>query len=194
MLSHLRPAVVMIALFTLLTGLAYPLAITGIAQLILPHQADGSLVTGPGGEVVGSDLIAQGFAKPQYLHPRGSAAGTNGYDATNSSGSNLGPMDSKLATAVSTAAAALRRENPAATIPADAVTQSGSGLDPDISPQYAAFQASRIADARGESVEDVQAAIVQHTVQPALGFIGQPYVDVLAVNRALDARSASAKR
>ena len=194
MLSHLRPAVVMIALFTLLTGLAYPLAITGLARLALPHQAGGSLVTGPGGKVVGSALIAQGFAKPDYLHPRGSAAGTNGYDATSSSGSNLGPMDPKLATAVAAAAATISKDAPSALIPSDAVTQSGSGLDPDISPQNAALQAPRIAKARNEAVEDVQAVIARNTVQPALGFIGQPYVDVLAVNRALDAEHAPEKR
>ena len=194
MLSHLRPAVVMIALFTLMTGLAYPLAITGLARLTLPHQAGGSLVTGPGGKVVGSALIAQGFAKPQYLHPRGSAAGTSGYDATSSSGSNLGPMDPKLATAVAGAAASIRKDAPSALIPSDAVTQSGSGLDPDISPENAAIQAPRIAKARNESVEAVQAMILQNTVQPVLGFIGQPSVNVLAVNRALDAQSASAKR
>ena len=111
MLSHLRPATAMIALFILVTGVAYPLAITVIAKLAMPYQAQGSLVTHPDGRIVGSALIAQGFAKPEYLHPRGSAAGSNGYDATSSSGSNLGPMDPKLATAVSSAAAALRKEN-----------------------------------------------------------------------------------
>ena len=194
MLAHIRPAVVMIALFTLLTGVIYPLAITGIAQVVFPHQANGSLVTGPGGKVVGSALIAQGFAKPQYLHPRGSAAGTNGYDATSSSGSNLGPMDPKLATAVASAAAAIRKDDPTAAIPSDAVTQSGSGLDPDVSPGNAAMQAPRIAKARGMAAEDVQAVIARNTAQPALGFIGQPSVNVLAVNRALDAHPASAKR
>ena len=194
MLSHLRPAVAIIALFILVTGLAYPLAITGIAKLALPYQARGSLLTNPDGRVIGSALIAQGFAKPQYLHPRGSAAGSNGYDATNSSGSNLGPMDPKLATAVSNAAAALRKENPGGVIPADAVTQSGSGLDPDISPENAALQAPRIAQARSIPVSEVQAAVARNTEQPALGFIGQPHVNVLAVNRALDARQGLLRR
>ena len=194
MLSHLRPAIAMIVLFTLLTGVAYPLAITGVAKLAFPYQANGSLVTRPDGRVAGSALIAQGFAKPEYLHPRGSAAGTNGYDATSSSGSNLGPMDPKLATAVAAAAAALRKENRSGAIPADAVTQSGSGLDPDISPQNAAFQAPRVAKARGLSVGEVQALIAQSTEHPALGFIGQPSINVLAVNRALDARTGLPRR
>ena len=188
MLSHLRPAVVMIILFTVLTGLAYPLAITGVARLAFPYQAQGSLLTRPGGQVVGSALIAQGFAQPPYLHPRGSAAGSNGYDATSSSGSNLGPMDPKLAKSVASAADALRQENPNAVIPADAVTQSGSGLDPDISPENAALQAPRIAKARGLAVSKVQALIARNTERPALGFIGQPSVNVLRVNRELDAR------
>lgn len=188
MLSHLRPAVAMIVLFTLLTGLAYPLAVTGIAQALLPHQANGSLLTAPGGAVVGSELIAQSFARPQYLHPRASAAGSGGYDATSSAGSNLGPMDPKLAASVKTAADALRKENPAAAIPADAVTQSGSGLDPDVSPENARLQAPRIAAARHADLAAVQAVIDERTRGPALGFLGQPHVDVLAVNRALDQR------
>ena len=188
MLSHLRPAIVMIVFFTLLTGVAYPLAITGIAKLAFPYQAQGSLLIRPGGQVAGSALIAQGFAKPEYLHPRGSAAGSNGYDATSSSGSNLGPMDPKLATAVASAAAAIRKDNPGGVIPADAVTQSGSGLDPDISPENGAFQAPRIARARGLQLSEVQDLIARGTKGPALGFIGQPRVNVLSVNRALDAR------
>ena len=194
MLSHLRPAVVMIVLFTLVTGVAYPLAITGIARLAFPFQAQGSLLTRPGGQVVGSALLAQGFARPEYLHPRGSSAGANGYDATSSSGSNLGPMDPKLASAVASAATALRKENPTGVIPADAVTQSGSGLAPDISPQNAAFQAPRIARLRGIALGQVQAVIARNTEQPALGFIGQPAVNVLAVNRALDAHQGLSRR
>jgi K+-transporting ATPase ATPase C chain len=186
MLTHLRPAIVMIVLFTLLTGVLYPLAVTGIAQVALPHQAGGSLVTARDGHVVGSALIAQGFTQPRYLHPRGSAAGS-GYDATASSASNLGPMDPKLADRVAKDAAAVRAENPGAAIPADAVTQSGSGLDPDVSPQNAALQAPRIARARGVPLATVQAVIAAHTEGPALGFIGQSRVNVLGVNRALDA-------
>jgi K+-transporting ATPase ATPase C chain len=186
MLSNLRPAVVMIAFFTLLTGLAYPLAITGIAHLALPTQAGGSLIRTAQGTVVGSTLIAQGFAKPGYLHPRGSSAG-NGYDASNSSGSNLGPMDQKLIDRVAADAAAFRKDNPAAgPIPADAVTQSGSGLDPDVSPTNAALQAPRIAAARGVALDQIDALMMRHLQGPALGFIGQPHINVLAVNRDLD--------
>ncbi len=186
MLSNLRPAVVMIAFFTLLTGLVYPLAITGVAHLALPAQAGGSLIRTPQGTVVGSTLIAQGFAKPGYLHPRGSSAG-NGYDASNSSGSNLGPMDPKLADRVAADAAAFRKESSVAgQIPADAVTQSGSGLDPDISPADAVLQAARIAAARGVGQDRIDALIQRHIQGPALGFLGQPHINVLAVNRELD--------
>jgi len=186
MLSNLRPAVVMIAVFTLLTGLAYPLAITGIAHLALPTQAGGSLIRTSQGTVVGSAMIAQAFAKPGYLHPRGSSAG-NGYDASNSSGSNLGPMDQKLIDRVAADAGTFRKDNPAASlIPADAVTQSGSGLDPDVSPANAALQAPRIAAARSVALDDIDALILRHTEGPALGFIGQPHINVLAVNRDLD--------
>jgi len=186
MFSNLRPAVVMIAVFTLLTGLAYPLAITAIAHLTLPAQAGGSLIRTPQGTVVGSTLIAQGFAKPGYLHPRGSSAG-NGYDASNSSGSNLGPMDQKLIDRVAADSAAFRKDNPNANqIPADAVTQSGSGLDPDVSPENAALQAPRIAAARGVPLDEIDALIERHIDRPALGFIGQPHINVLAVNRDLD--------
>jgi K+-transporting ATPase ATPase C chain len=176
----------MIAFFTLLTGLVYPLAITGVAHLALPAQAGGSLIRTPQGTVVGSTLIAQGFAKPGYLHPRGSSAG-NGYDASNSSGSNLGPMDPKLADRVAADAAAFRKESSVAgQIPADAVTQSGSGLDPDISPADAVLQAARIAAARGVGQDRIDALIQRHIQGPALGFLGQPHINVLAVNRELD--------
>jgi potassium-transporting ATPase KdpC subunit len=183
-LQHLRPAVMMVILFTLLTGLAYPLAVTGIAQAILPFQAGGSLVHDAGGHVRGSVLIAQGFTGPGYLHPRPSAAG-NGYDATASSGSNLGPMDKKLADRVAGDAKTLAVEAPGP-IPADAVTTSGSGLDPDVSPENARRQAPRIAAARKAPLEAVLAVIARYTERPALGFIGQPRVNVLLVNQALD--------
>lgn len=188
MLSHLRPAITTVLLFILLAGLGYPLAVTGLAQVLWPRQANGSLLKDAGGGIVGSSLIAQAFARPQYLHPRPSAAGS-GYDATASAGSNLGPMDPKLAATVKGAADALRKDDASDPIPADAVTQSGSGLDPDVSPQNAAFQAPRIARARGLALGEVQALIARNTEQPALGFVGQPHVNVLAVNRALDARS-----
>ena len=187
MISHLRPAIVSVGLFTALLGLAYPLAVTGVAQAAFPAQANGSLVRDAKGAVVGSALIGQAFAQPGYLHPRPSAAGT-GYDASASSGSNMGPLNDALAKRIKTDADALRAENPGAVIPADAVTTSGSGLDPEISPANARFQAPRVAKARGLGVAQVQAVIDGLTQGPTLGFIGQPRVNVLAVNRALDAR------
>jgi potassium-transporting ATPase KdpC subunit len=187
MLSHLRAAVVMMVLFTLLLGLAYPLAMTGVAGLAFPGQAGGSLVRDDKGQVIGSSLIAQSFAKPEYLHPRESAAG-NGYDATSSGGTNLGPLDQKLIDRIKTDAVAITKDDGPGIIPADAVTISGSGLDPDVSPDNARLQATRIAAHRGASLVDVLAVIDAQTRQPLLGFIGDPTVNVLAVNRALDAR------
>ena len=187
MLAQLRASIVMMALFTLVFGLGYPLAMTGIAKLAFPAQAGGSLVTDKAGNVIGSALIAQGFAKPEYLHPRPSAAG-NGYDPTSSAGSNLGPLEPALAKRMAGDAATIRKDLPNADIPADALTTSGSGLDPDISPANARMQAPRIAAARGLPVATVQAVVDAETGQPFLGFIGQPHVNVLAVNRALDAR------
>lgn len=187
MLSHIRPALVSMGLFTALLGLAYPLAVTGVAQAAFPAQANGSLVRDAKGAVVGSALIGQAFAQPGYLHPRPSAAGT-GYDASASSGSNMGPLNEALAKRVKTDADALRAENPGAAIPADAVTASASGLDPDVSPAYARFQAPRIAQARGVPLARVEAVIDAQVEGRLLGFIGQPRVNVLAVNRALDAR------
>ena len=185
MLSHLRPALVSAGLFTVLLGLAYPLAVTGVAQAAFPAQANGSLIKDAKGTVVGSALIGQAFAKPEYLHPRPSAAG-NGYDASASSGSNMGPLNDKLIEREKADAATLRAENPGAPIPADAVTTSGSGLDPEISPAYARFQAPRIAKARGMTIQAVEAVIARHQEDRLLGFIGQPRVNVLLVNRDLD--------
>jgi K+-transporting ATPase ATPase C chain len=185
MLSNIRPAIVMIVFFTLLTGLAYPLAITGVAQVLLRTQADGGLIRDGSGQVIGSRLIGQTFAKPQYLQPRPSAAG-NGYDASSSAGSNMGPLNAKLADREAAAAAAIRKDAPVGVIPADAVTTSGSGLDPDISPEYAHLQAVRIAAARHLSINDVNALVTAHTAPRLLGFIGQPHVNVLEFNRALD--------
>lgn len=190
MLAQFRPAVVMIALFTLLLGLAYPLALTGVAQTVFPDQADGSLVRDDAGVVRGSALIGQAFAEARYLHPRPSAAG-DGYDASASSGTNLGPLSPDLADRIAADAAALRSEAPGVAIPADAVTTSSSGLDPHISPEYARLQAPRIAQARGVAVQEVQAVIDANTEGALLGFIGQPRVNVLMTNRALDARLAT---
>ena len=187
MLSHLRPALVSMGLFTALLGLAYPLAVTGVAQAAFPAQANGSLVRDASGRVIGSALIGQAFAKPEYFHGRPSAAGS-GYDASASSGSNMGPLNETLIARQKADAAALRSENPRAMIPADAVTTSASGLDPDISPANARFQAPRVAQARGVPEKAVLATIEQHVDQPLLGFIGQPRVNVLMLNRALDAR------
>src|ERR1700722_18179332 len=156
MLAQLRASVVMMALFTLFFGLAYPLAMTGVAGLAFPGQAGGSLVLGAKGQVIGSSLIAQGVAKPEYLHPRPSAAG-NGYDPTSSSGSNLGPLDQKLIDRVKGDAAAIAKADGPGIIPADAVTPSGSGLDPDVSPANARLQAARIAAQRGTTVSEVLA-------------------------------------
>jgi K+-transporting ATPase ATPase C chain len=187
MMQHVRPALVTMALFTLLLGLGYPLAMTSVAGVLFPSQAGGSLVRNAAGQVIGSSLIAQAFARPEYLHPRPSAAG-NGYDPMNSAGSNLGPLDKKLIDQVKTNADAIRKDDGAGDIPADAVTNSGSGLDPDISPAYAHLQAARIAKARGRSTSEVLAIMDAETGSPFLGFIGQPHVNVLELNRALDAR------
>lgn len=186
MMQHVRPALVTMALFTLLLGLGYPLAMTGVAGVIFPAQAGGSLVRDGAGHVIGSALIAQGFAKPEYLHPRPSAAG-NGYDPMSSGGSNLGPLDPKLVAQVKTNADQVRKDDGPGAVPADAVTNSGSGLDPDVSPENAQLQAARIARARGMTQSEALALISAHTEGPFLGFIGQPRVNVLAVNRALDA-------
>jgi potassium-transporting ATPase KdpC subunit len=187
MLSAIRPAIVSTVFFTLLLGLAYPLAVTEAARALTPFQANGSLIRDKSGQVVGSALIAQAFTKAEYLHPRPSAAG-KGYDATSSGGSNLGPLNPDLIKRVKTDADALRKEDGATVIPADAVTTSGSGLDPEISPANARMQAARIALARGIDAAEVQTVIDQNTTGPTWGFLGQPRVNVLKVNLALDAR------
>lgn len=187
MLNHIRPAVVMIALFTGVLGVAYPFAVTGVAQTVFSEQADGSLVRDKAGKVVGSALVGQTFAEPVYLHPRPSAAG-DGYDAAASSGSNLGPLNPDLIARVKTDADALRAETGAAVIPADAVTASASGLDPHISPAYAELQIARIASARGVGEAQVRKVIEQHVEGRTFGVLGQPRVNVLLTNMALDAR------
>jgi K+-transporting ATPase ATPase C chain len=185
MIANLRPALVALALLTLLTGILYPLAVTGVGALILPGRASGSLIRVKG-VAVGSALIGQAFTRPEYLHGRPSAAG-DGYDPTQSGGSNLGPLDPKLADKTKAAAAAFGA--PAgARIPADAVTASASGLDPDVSPENARLQAPRIARARGAALVDVLALIDRNTKGRSLGVLGEPRVNVLEVNLALDAR------
>ncbi len=186
MLSQARPAIVTTLFFTLLLGVAYPLVVTGVGQAAFPKQAEGSLIRNAAGEVIGSSLLAQAFTKPEYLHPRPSGAGANGYDAAGSSGSNLGPLNEDLAKRVAASAKDLRGEG-AAQIPADAVTTSGSGLDPDVSPENARRQAARIAAARGVAVATVEQAITANTQGPWLGVFGQPRVNVLKTNLALDA-------
>ncbi|MFK0300548.1 potassium-transporting ATPase subunit KdpC [Brevundimonas sp. NPDC090276] len=187
MLNHIRPAVVMIALFTGVLGVAYPFAVTGVAQAAFHDQADGSLVRDKAGKVVGSALIGQSFSQPGYLHPRPSAAG-DGYDASASSGSNLGPLNPDLIARVKTDADALRAETGAAVIPADAVTTSASGLDPHISPAYAELQVARIASARGVGEAQVREVIRQQVEGRTFGVLGQPRVNVLLTNMALEAR------
>jgi potassium-transporting ATPase KdpC subunit len=171
-------------LTTILFGLLYPLAVTGVAGVLLPHKADGSLIL-KNGQVVGSELIAQGFTSDRYFHPRPSAAG-NGYDPTSSGGSNLAQSNTKLVQRIQGDIDKLAAENPGHTVPIDAVTTSGSGLDPDITPDNARFQAPRIARVRGLTEQQVQELIQQHIVARTFGVLGEPRVNVLELNLALD--------
>jgi K+-transporting ATPase ATPase C chain len=178
----------MTLVLTVLTGLLYPGLVTGLCQLMFPRQADGSLVY-QNGRVIGSSLIGQNFTRPEYFQPRPSAAG-NGYDAAASSGSNLGPTSQKLVDRVKTSVGKFHKDNPAftGTIPADLLTASGSGLDPHLSPESADAQVERIAKARRASVQEIRALVAQSTEGRDLGFLGEPRVNVLKLNQALDAR------
>ena len=188
MLKQLGPAFRMTLVMTALTGLIYPGVVTGLCQLLFHHRANGSLIY-VNGQEIGSTLIAQGFTKPEYFHPRPSVAG-NGYDPTASGGSNYGPTNQKLIDRMKASIDAFRKENPdyKGPIPADLVTTSASGLDPDLSPASAEAQAARVAKARGVSLDQVRQLIDQGTEGPTLGFIGEPRVNVLKLNLRLDQR------
>ena len=196
-MQQLRPALTMTIILTVVLGLAYPLAITGIAQAAFPHQANGSLLYDASGTVIGSELIGQEFTSPGYFHGRPSvtvdadSGDDKPYNAANTTASNLGPTNQKLIDTVEDRAKAYRETNglaDGAIVPVDAVTASGSGLDPHITPANAALQVNRVAQARGGSPADVSALVQQHTEGRTLGFLGEPRVNVLKLNLALDAK------
>jgi K+-transporting ATPase ATPase C chain len=189
MWRQLGPAFRIALFFTVLTGFVYPGLVTALCQIFLRSKANGSLLQ-RGGQVLGSSLIGQNFIKPMYLHPRPSAAGNDGYDASASSGSNYGPTNQKLFDRVKGDIEKFRKENPKyqGPIPADIVTASASGLDPDISPASALAQAPRVAEARGASLDQVEQLIAAHTRGRELGFLGEPRVNILELNLELDRR------
>jgi potassium-transporting ATPase KdpC subunit len=185
--SALRPVIVLTLLFAVLLGLAYPALLTSIGQLAFPFQANGSLIR-DGDQVIGSELIAQGFTSPRYFYPRPSAAG-KGYEADNSYGSNLGPASKALHDRVKAEADALRT-SPDSSVPSDLVTTSASGLDPHVSPEAAFFQVDRVARARSLNAARLRALVTSRIEQPLLGFLGEPRINVLLLNRALDTLDA----
>ena len=187
MRSQILPALRIMIFMTVVLGIAYPLAVTGLCQLFFPRQANGSLVQA-GGNTVGSELIAQKFTRPEYFQPRPSAASENGYDAANSGASNYGPANPKLAARVEASIGKFRNENPAYSgpIPADLVTASGSGLDPHLSPDSAGVQAARVSHERGIDLDEVRRMMDRFTAPPTWGVVGEPRVNVLLLNLALD--------
>ena len=188
MKKNLITAVLMTLVTTLLLGLIYPLVVTGLAQVIFPDQANGSLIKRVDGTVIGSRLIGQPFSSAGYFRPRPSAAGTSGYDAGASSGSNLGPTNQKLIDRIKADVEKLQSENPGVPVPIDLVTTSGSGLDPHISPAAAEFQVPRVARERRTSEEQIRSVVATHTSGRQFGFLGEPRVNVLELNLDLDQR------
>lgn len=186
-LRHLGTSLIFTIVTVVALGIIYPFVMTGISMLIFPYQANGSMVY-VNGKPIGSAIIGQLWTKPQYFHGRPSAAGKNGYDPTSTGGTNYGPTNKKLIDSTKATIAALKKENPDATVPLpmDLVTSSASGIDPDISPEAAIYQAPRVAKARSMAVDKVLALISQHTQGRMLGFLGEPHVNVLELNRALD--------
>jgi len=182
--TQLRPAIGLLVILTVLTGLIYPALVTAVSQVVFPSQANGSFIT-VDGKTLGSSLIGQAFDEPKYFSGRPSAAGA-GYDGMSSAGSNLGPTSSTLVQDVTDRVAALRAANGDAPIPVDLVTSSASGLDPDVSPEAAAYQIARVAAARGMTEDAVRAAVARHTEKPALFFLGESRVNVLELNLDLD--------
>jgi K+-transporting ATPase ATPase C chain len=192
MKRNIITAILMTVVTTILCGAVYPLIVTGLAQLLFHDKANGQLIS-QGGKLIGSRIIAQPFTGAGYFHPRGSAAG-NGYDAANSGGTNYGPTNQKLVDRVKTDVAAAQAENPAKSVPADYVTTSASGLDPDISPANAAFQAPRVAKERGISEEQMMALVQQHTEERQFHILGEARVNVLELNLDLDSKFPLQKR
>src|SRR6185437_6174107 len=188
-MKNLVTAVLMTVVTTILLGLIYPLVVTGLAQVIFPDNANGQLIRAADGTVVGSRLIGQPFSSSGYFHSRLSAAGANGYDASASSGSNLGPTNPKLIDRVKADVARLQAENPGKPVPIDLVTTSGSGLDPHISPAAAEFQIPRVARERGMSEDELRQLVAAHTEGRQFGFLGEPRLNVLELNIDLNNRA-----